>query len=183
MALWRLRTTVDDRPGFLAVLTASLALRSVNILSVQVHSTEAGAVDDFLVEAPNDLTEEELLAAVAKGRGRDAWVRQTESPDVVDPTTEMLGAVLRIVRDPDEIADTLASVILASMVRSVPSETSTHPGFSPTRMQLIHPRGGLLLVERLAPAFTEAEFDRATALVQVAAEAMASRLSTPSGAA
>ncbi|EWM65158.1 hypothetical protein MCBG_02291 [Micromonospora sp. M42] len=47
MALWRIRATVDDRPGYLSVLTASLALRGVNILSVQVHTTEAGAVDDF----------------------------------------------------------------------------------------------------------------------------------------
>ena len=52
MALWRIRATVDDRPGYLSVLTASLALRSVNILAVQVHTTEAGAVDDFLVDAP-----------------------------------------------------------------------------------------------------------------------------------
>jgi len=52
MALWRIRATVDDRPGYLSVLTASLALRSVNILTVQVHATEAGAVDEFLVDAP-----------------------------------------------------------------------------------------------------------------------------------
>ena len=53
MALWRIRATVDDRPGYLSVLTASLALRSVNILAVQVHTTEGGAVDDFLVDAPD----------------------------------------------------------------------------------------------------------------------------------
>ena len=37
MTLWRIRATVDDRPGYLSVLTASLALRGVNILTVQVH--------------------------------------------------------------------------------------------------------------------------------------------------
>src|SRR5256885_12697318 len=76
MALWRIRATVDDRPGFLAVLAASLALRSVNILSVQVHPTASGAVDDFLVDAPDALSEADLLAAVVKGRGRDPWVRR-----------------------------------------------------------------------------------------------------------
>ena len=58
MALWRVRATVDDRPGYLSVLTASLALRSVNILAVQVHTTEDGAVDDFLVDAPDQMTEQ-----------------------------------------------------------------------------------------------------------------------------
>src|SRR2546423_13701871 len=76
MALWRIRATVDDRPGFLAVLAASLALRSVNILSVQVHPTASGAVDDFLVDAPDALSEADLFAAVVKGRGRDPWVRR-----------------------------------------------------------------------------------------------------------
>src|SRR2546429_3662659 len=85
MALWRVRATVDDRPGFLAVLAASLALRSVNILSVQVHPTQSGAVDDFLVDAPDALSEADLLAAVVKGRGRDAWVRRADAPGLHDP--------------------------------------------------------------------------------------------------
>ena len=104
MALWRLRATVDDRPGFLAVLTASLALSKVNIVSVQVHGTEVGAVDDFLVDAPDTLSETELLAAVAKGHGRDAWVRRTEVNHLVDAPTEMAVAAARIVRDPDTLA-------------------------------------------------------------------------------
>ncbi|MFD0785904.1 ACT domain-containing protein, partial [Micromonospora azadirachtae] len=64
MTLWRIRATVDDRPGYLSVLTASLALRGVNILAVQVHTTERGAVDDFLVDAPDTLAEADLVAAV-----------------------------------------------------------------------------------------------------------------------
>ena len=78
MTLWRIRATVDDRPGFLSVLTASLALRQVNILSVQVHTTESGAVDDFLVEAPDSLSRSDLTDAVIRGRGRDPWVAQAD---------------------------------------------------------------------------------------------------------
>ncbi len=63
MALWQIRATVDDRPGYLSVLTASLALKAVNILAVQVHTTEAGAVDDFLVDAPDALAAAKVLAA------------------------------------------------------------------------------------------------------------------------
>jgi hypothetical protein len=170
MTLWRLRATVDDRPGFLAVLTASLALRSVNILSVQVHGTEAGAVDDFLVDAPDDLTEPELLAAVTKGRGRDAWVRRTEAHHLVDPPTEVLGAAARLVRDPDELPDALSTVLLAVTVRRLDPSTDARPGFTAGRMQVADPRGGLLLIERPAPPFTPAEYARARALVDVAAE-------------
>src|SRR4051812_49923202 len=98
MALWRIRATVDDRPGYLSVLTASLALRAVNILSVQVHTTEAGAVDDFLVDAPDALSEADLLAAVAKGRGRDAWLCRTDVRGLADAQTQLLGMAARLAR-------------------------------------------------------------------------------------
>jgi hypothetical protein len=90
MALWRIRATVDDRPGYLSVLTASLALRSVNILAVQVHTTEAGAVDDFLVDTPDTMTEEDLLAAIVRGRGRDAFVSRAEAQGLADQPTRAL---------------------------------------------------------------------------------------------
>jgi|GEM_PF-2351413 len=170
MTLWRVRATVDDRPGFLAVLTASLALKAVNILSVQMHGTDAGAVDDFLVDAPNDLTEDELLAAVARGRGRDAWVRRTEAHHLVDPPTEVLSAAIRIVRDPDDLSDALGGILLATVVRYAAPADSYRPGFADTRMQIRDPAGGTLLVERPAPPFTPAEYARARALVELAAE-------------
>jgi GNAT superfamily N-acetyltransferase len=170
MTLWRVRATVDDRPGFLAVLTASLALKSVNILSVQVHGTEAGAVDDFLVDAPNDLTEGELLAAVERGRGRDPWVRRTEAHHLVDPPTEVLSAATRIVRDPDDLADALGGMLLATVARRVAPADSYRPGFADTRMHIPDPAGGTLLVQRPAPPFTPAEYARARALVELAAE-------------
>ena len=170
MALWRLRTTVDDRPGFLAVLTASLALKSVNILSVQVHGTETGAVDDFLIDVPEDLTEPELLAAVAKGRGRDAWVRRSQAQRLVDPPTEILGAAMRLLRDPETLISVLDYVMLAATVQSVPLDESHRPGFTAHQMQIVDPAGGMLLIERPAPAFTPAEYARARALVDVATE-------------
>src|SRR5690349_21870715 len=90
VALWRIRATVDDRPGFLSVLTASLALRKVNILSVQVHTTESGAVDDFLVEAPDELSAADLAEAVRRGRGRDAWIAQADVRGLIDEPTRVL---------------------------------------------------------------------------------------------
>lgn len=170
MTLWRVRATVDDRPGFLAVLTASLALRSVNILSVQVHGTEAGAVDDFLVDAPGDLSEAELLAAVVRGRGRHPWVRRSEAHHLVDPPTEMLGAAARIVRDPEALAEALGSVLLSTVTRATAPDGGYRSGFTGSRMQIPEPVGGMLLIERDAPPYTPAEYARARALVDLAAE-------------
>jgi hypothetical protein len=166
MALWRIRATVDDRPGFLAVLAASLALRSVNILSVQVHPTQSGAVDDFLVDAPDALSEADLLAAVVKGRGRDPWVRRAAVDGLRDPHTVLLTLATRLVEHGD-LRDALAMLLGEVLVtrRADPAGA----GYSPDVLLLADPQGGTLEVRRLEPRFTPAEYARAVALVDLAA--------------
>ena len=167
MALWRIRATVDDRPGYLSVLTASLALRSVNILAVQVHTTEAGAVDDFLVDAPDPMTESDLLAAVAKGRGRDAFVSRAEAQGLVDQPTRALALAARLVHDPDTLGEALAALLDATEVRWRPDPPTGRPGHDAERMTLADPAGGSFEVLRHRPAFTPAEYARAQALIEL----------------
>jgi GNAT superfamily N-acetyltransferase len=174
MTLWRVRATVDDRPGFLAVLTASLALRSINILAVQVHTTEAGAVDDFLLDAPDQLTESDLQLAIEKGRGRDAWMSKADAYDLVDPPAQIAGLAARIAGDPGQLASALSTLLGGCLVRH---ETAvTVAGHGPTVMRLADPAGGMLVLTRLAPLFTPAEFARAHALAEVARAAAARQL-------
>jgi hypothetical protein len=165
MALWRIRATVDDRPGYLSVLTASLALRSVNILSVQVHATEGGAVDDFLVDAPDGLGEGDLVEAVRKGRGRDPWVCRADARGLVDEPTRVLGVAAMVAADPTRLAAGLTALLGDC---EVSRGTAGVAGNSATVMVLTDPAGGTVVIRRAAPAFTPAEFARAHALVEVA---------------
>ncbi|MGW3605340.1 GNAT family N-acetyltransferase [Micromonospora sp. NPDC005161] len=169
MTLWRIRATVDDRPGYLSVLTASLALRGVNILTVQVQPTEHGAVDDFLVDAPDALDEAELLAAVERGRGRDCWVARSEARGLADQPTRVLGLANRLVRDPDATGEALSTLLGADSVSWRPASTGVDRGIIGTRMLLADPAGGSFALRRAAPAFTPAEYARAQALVELAA--------------
>ncbi|HEU4348366.1 MAG TPA: GNAT family N-acetyltransferase [Actinoplanes sp.] len=166
MGLWRIRATVEDRPGYLSVLTASFALRSVNILAVQVHTTEAGAVDDFLIDAPDTMTEADLLAAITRGRGRDAFVARAEAQGLADQPTRVLALAGRLVRDPDALGESLLALLDAAEVRWRPEGVAGN-GFSGGRMTLVDPAGGSYEVRRPAPAFTPAEFARAQALIEV----------------
>ncbi|MFY1694897.1 MULTISPECIES: GNAT family N-acetyltransferase [unclassified Solwaraspora] len=169
MALWRIRATVDDRPGYLAVLTASLALRAVNILAVQVHTTEAGAVDDFLVDAPETLTEADLIAAVERGRGRDPWVARAEARGLADQPTRSLALANRLVRDPEALGDVLRALLGASTVTWRPAPVPEPAARLSDTMRLPDPAGGCYDVVRREPSFTPAEFARAQALVELAA--------------
>lgn len=166
MTLWRVRATVDDRPGFLSVLTASLALRSINIMAVQVHTTAEGAVDDFLVDAPDDLDEDDLLAAIEKGRGREAWVARTDARDLVDPPTQLAGLAARLVSDPGSLGSALSTMLGGCLVQH--EQTDSVTGHGPNSMRLVDPAGGTIVLTRLAPSFTPAEFARAQALVELA---------------
>lgn len=170
MTLWRVRATVDDRPGFLAVLTASLALKAINILAVQVHTTEAGAVDDFLVDAPDQLTEAELLAAVERGRGRDPWVSRADAHGLVDLPARALGLANRLVQDPESLGGVLAA-LAGGDVCWRPAPGAGGFGLAGNTMRLPDPAGGCYLVTRDAPGFTPAEYARAQALVDLAATA------------
>jgi GNAT superfamily N-acetyltransferase len=165
MALWRVRATVDDRPGYLSVLTASLALKSVNILAVQVHTTEAGAVDDFLVDAPDTMSERDLLAAVERGRGRDAFVARAEAQGLADQPTRALALAGRLAHDPDALGESLVGLLDATEVRWRPAVAAS--SFTARRMTLADPAGGAFEVLRSAPAFTPAEFARAQALIEL----------------
>jgi GNAT superfamily N-acetyltransferase len=166
-----------DKPGFLAVLAASLALRSVNILSVGVHVTEAGAVDDFLVDAPDELTEQQLRAAVERGRGRDVWVARAEAQSLVDAPTRALDLATYLVRNPGPAggatgAGSHAGAALAELLEARASWLAAAGpddlGISGAQMWVPAPGGGAWLVERAAPDFTPAEYARAQALLAVA---------------
>jgi GNAT superfamily N-acetyltransferase len=167
MALWRIRATVEDRPGYLSVLTASLALRSVNILAVQVHTTENGAVDDFLVDASEKLSEADLRTAVTRGRGRDVFIARAEAEGLADQPTRALALAGRLVHDPDALGEALVALLEATEVRWRPDDPAGRPRLAGQRMTLADPAGGSFEVIRGAPVFTPAEYARAQALVEV----------------
>jgi GNAT superfamily N-acetyltransferase len=167
MALWRVRATIEDKPGFLAVLAASLALRSVNILAVQVHASEDGAIDDFLVDAPEGLTGEQLLAAVERGRGRDAWVAPADPHTLVDGPTRAIELAGHLARHPQSVGETLAELLDAAVTWQ-PVDTGF--GLHGSQLRVPAPGGGSWLAERVAPSFTPAEYARAQALLEVPGE-------------
>ncbi|GAA3387321.1 GNAT family N-acetyltransferase [Cryptosporangium minutisporangium] len=167
MTLWQIRTVVDDEPGRLAMLAGSLADLSVNILSVQVHPVVAGAVDDFVADAPADLTAEDIAAAVAAGGGRRAVVRPADVHGLADPPTRALQLAARLVRDPESLPLALSDLLDGSAVEWSPA--GTLPGHeSASDLRLRDPRGGQLRVARMDARLTPSETARARALAELA---------------
>ncbi|MGD9485477.1 GNAT family N-acetyltransferase [Streptomyces sp. TRM70308] len=174
-ALWRLRTTVPERPGALAVLCTSLARRRIDILALQTHPLGAATVDEFLLRAPAGVESGELSALAATGGGHDTWVERADAHDLVDGPTRTLALATRTALDTAELPLALRELLGRCTIRSLPA-ASVHgtptaqrvpPGgiLEDTVLRLPDPAGGTIVVERPHLPFTPTEFARARALV------------------
>jgi GNAT superfamily N-acetyltransferase len=176
-ALWRMRTTVKDEPGSLAVLCAALGERRVDILSLQTHPLADGTVDEFLLRAPGALAAAEITRAVALAGGTSTWIERADAHDLVDAPTRVLGLAARTALDTAELPLALRQLLGRCTIRSLPGKPAGGgPGPRPvpvegvledTVMRLPAPEGGVLTVERPYLPFTPTEFARARALVEL----------------
>ncbi|MFF8909958.1 GNAT family N-acetyltransferase [Streptomyces olivaceoviridis] len=176
-ALWRMRTTVQDEPGSLAVLCTALAEGRVDILSLQTHPLADGTVDEFLLRAPGALAAAEITRAVALAGGTDTWIERADAHDLVDAPTRVLGLAARTALDTAELPLALRQLLGRCTIRTLPG-TPAGGGRGPepvpvegvledTVMRLPAPEGGVLTVERPYLPFTPTEFARARALVEL----------------
>lgn len=179
--LWRMRTTVQDRPGALAGLCGALAEHGVDILALQAHPLGSSTVDEFLLRVPATLEVQDLRSTVRTAGGEDTWLERADTHDLVDAPTHVLGLAARTALDASEIPLALRELLGRCTVRSLPPVPVTGSGASPhtpvppgglleeTRLHLPEPSGGTLVVQRPYPPFTPTEFARAQALVDLGA--------------
>ncbi|AVH60152.1 MULTISPECIES: GNAT family N-acetyltransferase [Streptomyces] len=176
-ALWRMRTTVKDRPGSLAALCTALARRQVDILSLQTHPLAQGTVDEFLLRAPTELAASEITRAVSQAGGARTWIERADAHDLVDAPTRVLGLATRTALDAAELPLALRQLLGRCTIRSLPAKspgsgraeeaTPVEGALEDTVMRLRAPEGGVITVERPYLPFTPTEFARARALVEL----------------
>ena len=170
--LWTVRATVDDVPGRLAILAASLARRAINILSVQVHLTPDGPVDELLVAASPVLSAADLTAAVIDGGARGPRIAEADAHALVDAPTRSLTLATRLVRTPEDLPAVLLSLLPGAQLAWRAESPEGHDD-NLTQLWLVDPTGGGFLLTRPTAPFTPAECARAFAMLDVATVAMA----------
>lgn len=176
-ALWRMRTTVRDAPGSLAVLCGALARLRVDILTLQTHPLAQGTVDEFLLRAPASLQAQQLSRATSAAGGSSTWIERADTHDLVDAPTRVLGLATRTALDAAELPLALRQLLGRCTIHSLPavSVTGRETGatapvegvLEETVMRLRDPSGGAITIERPYLPFTPTEFARARALVEL----------------
>ncbi|GAA2936353.1 GNAT family N-acetyltransferase [Streptomyces enissocaesilis] len=176
-ALWRMRTTVRDEPGSLALLCTALARHQVDILTLQTHPLADGTVDELLLRAPGTLQAAALSREVSAAGGRDTWLERADAHDLVDAPTRVLGLATRTALDAAELPLALRQLLGRCTIHSLPATSLTGRStgdaapvegvLDGTVMKLRDPSGGTITVERHYLPFTPTEFARARALVEL----------------
>src|SRR3954452_14995213 len=85
--LWRVRTTLPDRPGALALLAEQCGLAEINILGLQIFPGVTAVTDELVLRAPDEWGPDQLVALVEAGGGTAvAVLRCTKAALTAQPT-------------------------------------------------------------------------------------------------
>ncbi|MFF0453819.1 amino acid-binding protein [Nocardia africana] len=163
--LWRIRVRLHDTPGQLESLTAHLARRQANILTVHVHHLETGVLDELVVATPPDVSTHDLTETLHRAGGHVFGVWPATALALIDGQTKALSLAARVTADPDELPLAVAELLDARYLN--PATGSTVPP-GPTVLELTAPSGEPLRFLRDQEPFTPAEIARAHRLHELA---------------
>ena len=162
--MWRVRVTMEDRPGALARLADTCAAAEVNIVALQIFPGGADVTDELVLGTPGDWTMSDVVALVARAGGRDIAAATCSDAALMDQPVRYLHAAKRVVADPRCFTEVAAELFDADLDVAEPDAG----GRDLIEMAV----GGVLVqVHRDAP-FTQPEHARAAALASLADEAL-----------
>jgi len=165
-ALWRARTVLQDQPGSLQKVTRALARLDTNILSIHIHPVAGGVLDEFVLSAPGNLGERQLLEALDDGGGFRSHVWPTTALAMADGQTRALSLAARIADAPDELPLAVAELLRARVL--TPAEAAVESYDAGTRLKIPTAWHGPVTFARPGEPFTPAESARAHRLAELA---------------
>jgi GNAT superfamily N-acetyltransferase len=165
--LWRVRTTMSDRPGSLAVLARHCGEQGVNILGMQIFPGVFGVTDELVLRAPDGWRKHDVALLVHDAGGDDTTVGPCTEHALVDGPIQYLHALHRVAHDPSTLVEMLA--------RLLDADPAVAEGTDPTVDEdtLVVDVGPRRVLLRRDTPFTATEHARAIAFAEVARELVA----------
>lgn len=157
--LWRVRTTLHDRPGALAHLAGVCGAAGVNILALQIFPDVGSVTDELVLSTPGDWTVRRVQELMVEAGAEAPQVSVAPPSSLTDQPVRHLHAVARLVEEPDRLGE-IAAGLFEGRVASVSGPT--HDGALDLRLG-----ASAVRVVREAP-FTATERARAAVLEMVA---------------
>ncbi len=159
--LWRVRTTLPDRPGALAALAAACGEAGVNILGLQIFPGVESVTDELVLRTPGDWREPEITDLLARSGGHSVSAAPCTEAALMDQPTRYVQAARSILALPASFPEVVA--------RLFDAEAGSSPDLDV--MDLVV--GAVQVqVSRTAP-FTATEHARGAALADLVSDVLA----------
>ena len=159
--LWRVRTTLPDRPGALALLAEQCGLAETNILGLQIFPGVEAVTDELVLRAPDEWGPEQLVAVVEASGGTAVMVLRGTEPALTDQPTRYVQAARAIVDRPMSFPEVVARLFDAE---------AEPPGDGDDVMELTV--GDVQVQIRRATSFTATEHARGSAIAALVSDVL-----------
>jgi len=155
--LWRVRASLPDRPGGLAVLAQQCAEAGVDIRGVQVFPGTDAVTDELVLESPDGWSDVEVEKVITGSGWTHLTTQPVTSDALTDQPTRYVAAARRILERPASFPEVVASLFDA---QAEPVDAPEHDTMEMTVGDVA------VQVHRVAP-FTEVERARGTAMASL----------------
>jgi GNAT superfamily N-acetyltransferase len=98
---YRVRASLHERPGALALLAARCGEAGLNILGLQIFPDLGRVTDELVISAPEDWTAKAVSDLVSGAGGDEVSVEPCTTHDLIDQPTRWLTAAQDVVSDPE----------------------------------------------------------------------------------
>ena len=106
--LWRVRTTLPDRPGALASLAAACGEAGVNILGFQIFPGVESVTDELVLSTPESWGEPEISALLDRSGGHSVSAAPCTEAALADQPTRYVQAARSVVASPASFPEVAA---------------------------------------------------------------------------
>jgi GNAT superfamily N-acetyltransferase len=106
--LWRVRTTLPDRPGALAALAAACGDAGVNILGLQIFPGVEAVTDELVLRTPEDWGAPEIADLLARAGGHSVSTAPCTEAALTDQPTRYVQAARSILARPASFPEVVA---------------------------------------------------------------------------
>ena len=106
--LWRVRTTLPDRPGALALLAATCGEAGVNILGLQIFPGVESVTDELVLSTPEDWAEADIADLIGRSGGLSVSAGPCTEAALSDQPTRYVQAARSILAQPASFPEIVA---------------------------------------------------------------------------
>ncbi|MGZ4496094.1 MAG: GNAT family N-acetyltransferase [Nocardioides sp.] len=164
--LWRVRTTLPDRPGALAVLAQSCGEAGVNILGLQIFPGIESVTDELVLRTPQDWGLPEVAALIEGSGGVSVSASTCTEAALTDQPTRYVQAARSILTQPASFPEIVALLFDAE---ADPVEGALSPVQDVMDMTV----GDVQVQVRRTAPFTATEHARGSAMADLVSDVLA----------